>query len=63
MTVVADTLSLPGAVPLMMGVPFLLIRTSYTPAWCAEAVSSHRLGCVIEGLVDVPAALDALSVP
>jgi hypothetical protein len=60
LVVLADTFSLPGALPLMMGIPFLLLRTVYTPAWCARAVSGHPLGRVVDVLADVPAALDAL---
>ena len=60
LAVVADTLSLPGALPLMMGIPFFLLRTPYTPAWCAQAVDAHPLGCVLDDLADLPAALDAL---
>jgi len=52
--VVADTLSLPGALPLMMGIPFVLVRTSYTPAWCIETVREHSLGTVVEDLADLP---------
>jgi hypothetical protein len=58
LAVVADTFSLPGALPLMMGIPFFLLRTDYTPAWCAQAVDTHPLGCVLDGLADLPAALD-----
>jgi hypothetical protein len=58
--VVADTLSLPGALPLMMGIPFFLLRTSYTPTWCAETVDAHPLGQVLENLEALPAALEAL---
>ena len=58
LAVVADTFSLPGAVPLVMGVPFLLLRTSYTPAWCVQVVASHPLGHVLDDLTDLPAALD-----
>ena len=60
LAVVADTLSLPGALPLMMGIPFFLLRTHYTPAWCAQAVDAHPLGCVLDDLADLPAALDTL---
>ena len=60
LAVVADTLSLPGALPLMMGIPFFLLRTPYTPAWCAQAVDAHPLGRVLDDLADLPAALDAL---
>jgi hypothetical protein len=59
--VVGDTLSLPGALPLMMGIPFFLIRTPYTPAWCAQAVDAHPLGRVLDDLAALPAALDALA--
>jgi hypothetical protein len=55
--VVADTLSLPGALPLMMGIPFFLLHTSYTPDWCARAVEAHPLGRVLGDLGDLPAAL------
>ena len=57
---VADTFSLPGALPLMMNIPFFLVRTPYTPAWCLRAVTDHPLGCVLDDLADLPAALDAL---
>lgn len=60
LAVVADTFSLPGALPLMMGIPFFLLRTPYTPAWCAQAVDAHPLGRVLENLADLPAALDTL---
>jgi hypothetical protein len=55
--VVADTLSLPGAMPLNMGVRFLLLRTPYTPDWCARAVKSHPLGRVLGDIRDLPDAL------
>ena len=60
LAVVADTLSLPGALPLMMGIPFFLLRTPYTPTWCAQAVDEHPLGRVLDDLADLPAALDTL---
>jgi hypothetical protein len=60
LAVVADTLSLPGALPLHMGIPFYLLRTPYTPAWCAQAVQAHPLGRVLEDLAALPAALDDL---
>lgn len=62
LAVVADTFSLPGALPLMMGIPFLLTRTSYTPDWCLQAVAAHPLGIVLDDLADLPAALDQLPV-
>jgi hypothetical protein len=60
LAVVADTLSLPGALPLMMGLPFFLVRTAYTPDWCARAVERHPRGHVLNSLADLPAALDTL---
>ncbi len=57
LAVVADTFSLPGALPLMMGIPFILTRSTYTPAWCAQVVEAHPLGSVIEDLSDLPQAL------
>jgi hypothetical protein len=61
LAVVADTFSLPGALPLLMGIRFFLTRTPYTPAWCAQAVAAHPLGTVLDDLGELPAALDALS--
>jgi hypothetical protein len=58
--VVADTFSMPGALPLLMGIPFFLLRTWYTPAWCIQAVNAHPLGTVLDDLADLPAALDTL---
>jgi hypothetical protein len=59
LAVVADTLSLPGALPLMMGIPFFLLRTSYTPAWCVQVVEAHPLGNVLDDLRDLPVALES----
>ncbi len=50
MVVVADTLSLPGALPLVMGMRFYLLKTSYTPLWCEEFVKKHDRGEVVESL-------------
>jgi hypothetical protein len=60
LAVVADTFSLPGALPLMMGIPFFLLHTSYTPAWCVQVVDAHPLGHVLDDLADLPEALDTL---
>jgi hypothetical protein len=60
LAVVADTLSLPGALPLMMGIPFFLLRTAYTPEWCVRAVDAHPLGYLLEDLSQLIAALDHL---
>ncbi len=60
LAVVADTLSLPGALPLMMGIPFLLLRTAYTPDWCVRVVDAHPLGKVLDDLGELPPSLDGL---
>jgi hypothetical protein len=60
LAVVADTFSLPGALPLLMGIPFFLLRTPYTPDWCAQVAAGHALGRVLDDLGDLPAALDTL---
>jgi hypothetical protein len=60
LAVVADTFSLPGALPLMMGIPFLLLHTAYTPEWCARIVRAHPLGQVLGDLGELHSALDAL---
>jgi hypothetical protein len=57
--VVADTFSLPGALPLMMGIPFFLLHTSYTPEWCARAVEAHPRGHLLDDLIELPGALVA----
>lgn len=50
MVVVADNLSLPGALPLVMGMRFYLLKTNYTPFWCEEFVKKHERGEVLESL-------------
>ena len=59
--VVADTFSLPGALPLMMGLNFILVRTRYTPDWCVHATEAHPYGLVLEKLGDLPRKLDEIS--
>jgi hypothetical protein len=61
LVVVADTFSLPGALPLLMGIPFILTHSAYTPTWCAQVVETHPLGYVIDGLGDLPQLLDSFS--
>jgi hypothetical protein len=60
LVVVADTFSLPGALPLMMGIPFFLLRTAYTPDWCARVVDAHPLGQVLDDLEELLPSLDVL---
>jgi len=58
--VVADTFSMPGALPMMMGIPFVLLRTSYTPSWCERYVSEHPKGTVLEDLALLPELVPTL---
>ncbi len=60
LVVVADTLSLPGALPLEMGIPFALLRTDYTPDWCAAYVEQHSLGTVVDSLATLPSWIERL---
>jgi hypothetical protein len=60
LVVIADTLSLPGALPLAMGIPFGLLRTSYTPGWCAAFVERHPMGVVLDDLTALPAWIERL---
>jgi hypothetical protein len=59
LAVVADTLSLPGAMPMIMGIPFVLLRTPYTPAWCVETVDAHPYGSVLDELSELPGVLES----
>lgn len=61
LAVVADTFSMPGAMPLMMGIPFILLLTSYTPSWCINIVESHPYGYVLNELSELPAILDGIA--
>jgi hypothetical protein len=60
LAVVADTLSLPGALPLTMGIPFALLCASYTPDWCAAYVEQHPLGTVVDSLAALPPWVERL---
>jgi hypothetical protein len=61
LAVVADTFSLPGALPLLLHIPFFLLRTPYTPAWCVQTAEAHPLGYTIDSLAQLPEKLDALA--
>ena len=58
--VVGDTLSLPGALPLAMGIPFFLLLTPYTPQWCRDFVSQERGGWVLEEISSLLEKVEAL---
>jgi hypothetical protein len=60
LVVVADTLSLPGALPLEMGIPFALLSANYTPAWCAAYVEQHSSGTVVDSLAALPSWVERL---
>jgi hypothetical protein len=60
LVVAADTFSMPGALPMMMGVSFLLLKTEYTPAWCETYVAKHPYGEVLADLALLVERVDAL---
>jgi len=51
--VVADGLSLAGALPLVMGLTFVLKKTGYTPEWCETCVREHPNGWVVNDLQEL----------
>ena len=53
LAVVADTLSLPGALPMAMAIPFALLRTEYTPEWCSDYVVGNPMGTVLDDVAEV----------
>jgi hypothetical protein len=60
LVVTADTFSMPGALPMMMGIPFLLLKTEYTPTWCEAYVRSHPHGEILPDLALLTSRVDAL---
>ncbi len=60
LVVAADTFSMPGALPMMMGIPFLLLKTEYTPAWCEAYVSEHPYGQMLPELALLVEQVEAL---
>ena len=58
--VVADTWSMPGALPMMMGIPFLLLKTTYTPGWCERYVRAHPHGGMLSDLALLPERIRSL---
>lgn len=51
--VVADGLSLAGALPLVMGLRFILKKADYTPHWCEACVTSYANGLVVQNLQEL----------
>ena len=60
LVVVADTWSMPGALPMMMEIPFLLLKTAYTPGWCERYVREHPWGQVLSDLALLPEVIRTL---
>ena len=58
--VVADTFSMPGALPMTMGFTFLLLETRYTPAWCRVYVERHPNGQLLPDLELLMGQVEAL---
>jgi len=51
--IVADGLSLAGSLPLALGIPFFLIRASYTPAWATDCVAAQPAGVILDDLAQL----------
>jgi len=60
LVVAADTFSMPGALPMMMGIRFFLLKTRYTPAWCEAYVRKHPHGEVLPDLALLVERAEAL---
>jgi hypothetical protein len=60
LVVAADTLSMPGALPMIMDIPFLLLKTEYTPVWCEAYVGGHPYGEVLPDLALLVERAEAL---
>jgi len=60
LVVAADTFSMPGALPMMMGIPFVLLKTDYTPAWCEAYVKEHPHGEMLPDLALLVERVEAL---
>ncbi len=58
--VVADGFSLAGALPLAMGLRFILKKTDLTPVWTEEYVSSHPNGKVVREIRELKQQLLSL---
>jgi len=58
--IAADMVSLPGILPLLMGIDFIMLRASYTPQWSVDFVQSFSNGWVINRLGELPAVVDKI---
>jgi len=60
--VVADMISLPGMLPLLLGMDFVLAKAVYTPKWAIDYVNSWENGWVIDDIGDLPKLVDKIMV-
>jgi hypothetical protein len=58
--IVADMVSLPGILPLLMGLDFVLAKAVYTPQWAVDFVSSWDNGWVIDDIGQLPELVDKI---
>jgi hypothetical protein len=56
--ITADMVSLPGILPLLMGMDFVLLKAVYTPKWAVDFVSSWPNGWVIDDIAKLPSLVD-----
>lgn len=60
--IAADMVSLPGVLPLLMGLDFVLVKASYTPQWAVDFVNSWKNGWVINEIGKLPTLVDKIMV-
>jgi len=58
--ITADMVSLPGILPLLMGMEFVLLKASYTPQWAVDFVNSWKNGWVIDNIGKLPKLVDKI---
>lgn len=60
--IAADMVSLPGILPMLMGMDFVLVKASYTPQWAVDFVRSWENGWVIDDIEELPDLVDKIMV-
>jgi len=58
--ITADMVSLPGILPLLMGMDFVMIKASHVPQWSIDFVRSFKNGYIIENIDELPAKVDQI---
>ncbi|MFC1711310.1 hypothetical protein ACFLZ1_01855 [Patescibacteria group bacterium] len=58
----ADMISLPGILPLLMGLDFILLKAVYTPKWAVDFVKAWDNGWVIDDISELPGMVDRIMI-